>query len=301
MKTLQSKLTVQAFIGVSMSMKKLKIKRSTKENFNNLLKILKLLMQVSIFILTLINLLDKGRQIDTREHNQNNSGGRRFSVEEEGYQEIRNGEDIATIYDTITLKDIELEIGKGEFVAILGDTRSGKSSILSSIIGEMLYVNDETIQEYKNNEIYKPEKDEEDKAKLYLLALNNKNYEQFTESRKNQDQVPVIHVSGSVSYAQQNPWILNQTVRNNILFGEKQDEVRYYRTVKSCQLLKDFQVFEGGDLTQIGEKGSSLSGGQKARVSMARAVYANKDIILMDDPLSALDAHTKKQMFEQVL
>ena len=134
-----------------------------------------------------------------------------------------------------------------------------------------------------------------------MLALNNKNYEQFTESRKNQDQVPVIHVSGSVSYAQQNPWILNQTVRNNILFGEKQDEVRYYRTVKSCQLLKDFQVFEGGDLTQIGEKGSSLSGGQKARVSMARAVYANKDIILMDDPLSALDAHTKKQMFEQVL
>ena len=209
--------------------------------------------------------------------------------------------DKTTIFDMITLKNIKLEIGKGEFVAILGDTRSGKSSILSSIIGDMLYVNDETIQEYKDNEIYKPGKDEEDKAKLYMLALNNKNYEQFTESRKSQDQVPVIHVSGSVGYAQQNPWILNQTVRNNILFGEKQDEVKYYRTVKSCQLLKDFQVFEGGDLTQIGENGSSLSGGQRARVSMARAVYANRDIILMDDPLSALDAHTKKQMFEQVL
>ena len=83
--------------------------------------------------------------------------------------------------------------------------------------------------------------------------------------------------------------------------SQEQDEVKYYRTVKSCQLLKDFQVFEGGDLTQIGENGSSLSGGQRARVSMARAVYANRDIILMDDPLSALDAHTKKQMFEQVL
>ena len=206
-----------------------------------------------------------------------------------------------TIFDMITLKNIELEIKKGEFVAILGNTRSGKSSILSSIIGDMLYANDEIIQEYKNNEIYKPDKDEKDNANLYMLALNNQNYEKFNETRKSQESTPVVYMSGSISYVQQNPWILNQTVRNNILFGEKQDEVRYYRTVKSCQLIKDFQVFEGGDLTQIGEKGSSLSGGQKARISMARAVYANRDIILMDDPLSALDAHTKKQVFEQVL
>ena len=203
--------------------------------------------------------------------------------------------------DFITLKEIELQIAKGEFVIILGETRSGKSSILSSIIGDMLYVNDETMNNFKSNIIFKPTQNEDKDVENYLLTLNNKNYEQFTESRRNQDQVPVIHVSGSVSYVQQNPWILNQTVKNNILFGEMEDKIRYYRTVKSCQLLKDFLVFEGGDLTQIGEKGSSLSGGQKARVSMARAVYANRDIILMDDPLSALDAHTKKQMFEQVL
>ena len=201
----------------------------------------------------------------------------------------------------ITLKDIELEIAKGEFVAIVGDIRSGKSSIFSSIIGDMLYVNHETIDEFKNNEIFKPTDDEDEDDKAYMLSSNNKNYDKFNKSRKSQDQVAVIHISGTISYVQQNPWILNQTVRDNIIFGETEDKVRYYRTVKTCQLIKDFEVFEGGDLTQIGEKGSSLSGGQKARISMARAVYANKDIILMDDPLSALDVHTKKQVFEQVL
>ena len=202
----------------------------------------------------------------------------------------------------ITLKDIELEIRKGEFVAIVGDIRSGKSSILSSIIGDMLYVNKDTIDQFKNDQIFRPKDDGENKdTNAYLLTLNNVCYQQFTESYKSHNPVAVVHVSGSLSYVQQNPWILNQSVKDNILFGEKHDEVRYLRTVRSCQLLQDFQAFEGGDLTQISEKGSSLSGGQKARICLARAVYSNKDIILMDDPLSALDAHTKKQVFEQVL
>ena len=213
----------------------------------------------------------------------------------------RDNIDKVTIHDLITLKDIELEIRKGEFVAIVGEIRSGKSSIFNSIIGDMLYVNDETIQEYKNNEIFKPTDDENEDTKACMLALNNKSYEQFTKSVQNQDPISVVNISGTISYVQQNPWILNQTVRDNILLGENEDKARYHQTIKSCQLVKDFQVFEGGDLTQIGEKGSSLSGGQKARISMARAVYANRDIILMDDPLSALDAHTKKQVFEQVL
>jgi len=68
-----------------------------------------------------------------------------------------------------------------------------------------------------------------------------------------------------------------------------------------CQLARDLEILEGGDLTQIGEKGINLSGGQKARLSIARAVYANKDIVLMDDPLSALDAHVRKRIFDDVL
>ena len=104
-----------------------------------------------------------------------------------------------------------------------------------------------------------------------------------------------------MSYVQQTPWILNQTVRDNILFGQEFDQTRYKNIVEACQLLKDFEMLEAGDMTEIGEKGMNLSGGQKARISMARAVYSDKNIILMDDSLSALDTQTKNKVFEHVL
>ena len=100
------------------------------------------------------------------------------------HQEIS---DKVTIYDMITLKNIELEIAKGEFVAIVGQIRSGKSSVLSSIIGDMLYVNNEIIDEYKDNEIYKPTDNQDKNAKEHMLSLNNRNYERFTELRQDQD------------------------------------------------------------------------------------------------------------------
>jgi len=78
------------------------------------------------------------------------------------------------------------------------------------------------------------------------------------------------------------------------------DEERYVKTVMSCCLERDFEILKTGDLSEIGERGINLSGGQKARVSLARAVYADKDIVLMDDPISALDAHVRKQIFMRV-
>ena len=90
------------------------------------------------------------------------------------------------------------------------------------------------------------------------------------------------------------------TIRDNILFGRELDVDRYNEVVEICQLGNDLDVLDGGDLTEIGEKGINLSGGQKARLSIARAVYADRDIILMDDPLSALDAHVKKKVFDRV-
>lgn len=99
---------------------------------------------------------------------------------------------------------------------------------------------------------------------------------------------------------QQVPWILNDTIRANILLGQPLDEDRYNHVIDICQLGRDLEILEGGDLTQIGEKGINLSGGQKARISIARAVYSQKDIVLMDDPFSALDAHVKKNIFEEV-
>ena len=90
------------------------------------------------------------------------------------------------------------------------------------------------------------------------------------------------------------------TIRDNILFGQEMDEDRYNATIEASQLVNDLDMLEGGDLTEIGEKGINLSGGQKARLSIARALYSNRDIVFMDDPLSALDAHVKRRVFDQV-
>lgn len=90
------------------------------------------------------------------------------------------------------------------------------------------------------------------------------------------------------------------TIRDNILFGKEFDERRYVETITACCLEKDLEILKSGDLTEIGERGINLSGGQQARVSLARAVYADKDIILMDDPISALDANVRKKIFKRV-
>ena len=93
---------------------------------------------------------------------------------------------------------------------------------------------------------------------------------------------------------------MNKSIRENILFGTEYDEDRYNETIKICQLRRDLEILPGGDMTEIGEKGINLSGGQKARVGLARAVYADRDLILMDDPISALDANVKKKIFKSV-
>jgi ABC-type multidrug transport system fused ATPase/permease subunit len=96
-------------------------------------------------------------------------------------------------------------------------------------------------------------------------------------------------------------WIKNETVRRNIIFGSKYEKSKYDQVIKSCSLIPDLNIMIGGDLTEIGEKGINLSGGQKSRISMARAVYSNADIYLMDDPLSAVDAHVGKDIFDNVI
>lgn len=79
------------------------------------------------------------------------------------------------------------------------------------------------------------------------------------------------------------------------------NKIKYLRTIKKCELLNDFKILTAGDLTEIGERGINLSGGQKARVSLARAVYADKDIYLMDDPISALDATVRQKIIQNVI
>ncbi len=149
--------------------------------------------------------------------------------------------------EKLILKDINLEVKKGSFVAILGDVGSGKSSLLFSLAGEMK-VPDNTSP-------------------------------------------PEIVINGDVSHVPQQSWILNATVKKNIIFGNEFDQRKYDEALKYSCLQSDLDILINKDETEIGEKGVNLSGGQKARVSLARALYKNSDIYLLDDPLSAVDAH----------
>ncbi|XP_047290093.1 multidrug resistance-associated protein 1 isoform X9 [Homo sapiens] len=110
-----------------------------------------------------------------------------------------------------------------------------------------------------------------------------------------------VAIKGSVAYVPQQAWIQNDSLRENILFGCQLEEPYYRSVIQACALLPDLEILPSGDRTEIGEKGVNLSGGQKQRVSLARAVYSNADIYLFDDPLSAVDAHVGKHIFENVI
>lgn len=144
-----------------------------------------------------------------------------------------------------------------------------------------------------------------------------------------------LSFQGSLAYVPQQAWIQNATLKDNILFGSELNEARYQQVIKACALLPDLEQLPAGDQTEIGEKvsalgtmgrqstcsrgqsccsvpaqcsemsflfqGINLSGGQKQRVSLARAVYSNADIYVLDDPLSAVDAHVGKYLFDHVL
>ncbi|KAF2905534.1 hypothetical protein ILUMI_00648 [Ignelater luminosus] len=110
-----------------------------------------------------------------------------------------------------------------------------------------------------------------------------------------------IEICGDISYSSQEAWLFASTVRKNILFGQKYDARHYKKIVKVCALERDFELFPYADKTLVGERGVSLSGGQKARINLARAVYRDADIYLMDDPLSAVDTHVGKHLFEECI
>ncbi|GFS47673.1 multidrug resistance-associated protein 1 [Trichonephila inaurata madagascariensis] len=110
-----------------------------------------------------------------------------------------------------------------------------------------------------------------------------------------------VTLSGKVAYASQQPWIQNTTLKNNILFSKPFSKKFYDEVIEACGLKPDLEILPGGDQTEIGEKGINLSGGQKQRVSLARAVYSSADIYLLDDPLSAVDSHVGKHIFDKVI
>ncbi|KAJ6979531.1 hypothetical protein NC653_027625 [Populus alba x Populus x berolinensis] len=110
-----------------------------------------------------------------------------------------------------------------------------------------------------------------------------------------------VVIRGTVAYVPQVSCIFNATVRDNILFGSPFDPARYEKAIDVTALQHDLDLLPGGDLAEIGERGVNISGGQKQRVSMARAVYSNSDVYIFDDPLSALDAHVGRQVFDKCI
>eukprot|EP00038_Savillea_parva_P030625 m.79033 g.79033 ORF g.79033 m.79033 type:complete len:1540 (+) comp9265_c0_seq4:864-5483(+) len=110
-----------------------------------------------------------------------------------------------------------------------------------------------------------------------------------------------VRVRGTVAYVPQQAWIQNATLRDNILFGQAFDPVKYENVISACALASDLAQLPAGDLTEIGEKGINLSGGQKQRVSLARAAYQGAHVFIFDDPLSAVDAHVGKHIFSKLI
>ncbi|XP_038050410.1 multidrug resistance-associated protein 4-like [Patiria miniata] len=108
-------------------------------------------------------------------------------------------------------------------------------------------------------------------------------------------------LSGQVGYTAQQPWILSGSLRDNILFGSEYEPAKYQRIIKQCALTRDIELLPDGDLTLVGERGVTLSGGQRARVSLARAMYSDADVYLLDDPLSAVDPAVGRHLFEKCI
>lgn len=163
----------------------------------------------------------------------------------------------------------------GKLSLICGPTGSGKSSFLSALLGELDIVSGRT---------YLPSK----------VVLNAKNISTIDPDYPNL-------ILNKVAYVAQQPFLRHASIRENILFGLPFDEERYKKTLYQCALIKDLTILPDGDRTEIGEKGISLSGGQKQRVSLARAVYSNAKTVLLDDCLSAVDAHTSKHIYKKCL
>ncbi|KJA19718.1 hypothetical protein HYPSUDRAFT_1094370 [Hypholoma sublateritium FD-334 SS-4] len=163
------------------------------------------------------------------------------------------------------LREISVVFPENKLTVITGPTASGKTALLLAVLGEMTLL----------------------KGRIIMS--------------KDSSRVDEHGLMRCISYASQTPWLRHQSIKDNILFGYPLDEERYRMVIECCALNPDLNLLEDGDATEIGARGINLSGGQKARVALARAVYARTKYVLLDDPLSAVDSHTARFLYERLL
>ncbi|XP_046623147.1 ATP-binding cassette subfamily C member 4-like isoform X4 [Neodiprion virginianus] len=166
-----------------------------------------------------------------------------------------------------TLSNVSIDVKSQSLSVLVGSVGSGKSSLLHLILGE-LKVGGGSFSFYTSVNGIKTNKDSGDIR---------------------------------ISYASQDPWLFSASIRENILFGQPYDKIRYHEVTRVCALVKDFEQWPNGDSSFIGERGASVSGGQRARINLARAIYRDADVYLLDDPLSAVDTRVGRQLFEECI
>nr|XP_046485751.1 ATP-binding cassette sub-family C member 4-like isoform X2 [Neodiprion pinetum] len=166
-----------------------------------------------------------------------------------------------------TLCELSMEVKSKSLTVLVGSVGSGKSSLLHLLLGE--------------------------------LSVGAGRLSYFTDEKNEKTRINSRDIR--ISYTSQDPWLFPASVRANILFGQPYDRKRYQKVTRVCALVKDFEQLPQGDMSFVGERGASLSGGQRARVNLARAVYRDADLYLLDDPLSAVDARVGRHLFEECI
>lgn len=171
--------------------------------------------------------------------------------------------------ESFQLRDLNFDFIVGDVNVVVGPTGAGKTSLLLALLGEM---------NLKSGRVFLPHTD-----------------------RPESPVDPSTGLANTVAYCSQQAWLVNDTIKNNILFAAPYDRHRYRLVLEACELQRDFDVLTDGDQTLIGDKGIALSGGQKQRVSLARALYSNSKHLILDDCLSAVDSHTAGSLYENAL
>ncbi|KAK0200579.1 hypothetical protein DFS33DRAFT_1362775 [Desarmillaria ectypa] len=207
------------------------------------------------------NEVEKPKEDEAGHHNKLSTASSTESVDSQAETTIE-GQPLDHKFE---LRDISVLFPEGELSIITGPTASGKTALLMAVLGEMTLLSGRII---------------------------------MAKDRSRIDEHGNMH---AISYAAQAPWLRHQSIKDNILFGYPLDEERYEAVIECCALKPDLAMLEDGDATEIGARGVSLSGGQKARVALARAVYARTKYVLLDDPLSAVDSHTSRFLYERLL